>query len=317
MINLSDIEAAAATIRDSVHRTPVFSSTQIGKRVGTDLWLKAELLQKTGSFKARGALNRLRNTPQADLDKGLVTISAGNHAQALAWAASQVGAKATVVMPANASRTKAAAARGYGAEVVLHGDMEGAFAKMRELEDSGKTLIHPFNDPLVIAGQGTSGLELIEDHPELDLVVVPIGGGGLISGVSTAVKGLSPSTRVIGVEPLGAPSMTAAWAAGGPVDVTLDTIADGLAAPFAGDNTFAITRERVDEIVLVTEEELKSGMAALYSFAKLFAEPAGAAGIAALLAGKIEVGRHTGVIISGGNFEVSQLAGLGLGDHWA
>ena len=205
LTTFEQIEAARQTIAGRAHLTPIFSSEQLGRRIGARLLLKAECLQKTGSFKPRGVLNRLRALSAAEAARGLITVSAGNHAQALAWGARQIGAACTVVMPAQAARSKTEAARSYGAEVVLHGAMAETFARMEELRaERNLTLIHPFEDPLIVAGQGTLGLEIVEQVPDVTKVVVPIGGGGLISGVSLAVKRLRPSARVYGVEPSGA-----------------------------------------------------------------------------------------------------------------
>jgi threonine dehydratase len=315
VIALEDVHAARETLGGDLHRTPILRSSRLGERLGVDLRLKAELFQKTGSFKPRGALNRLRNTPAADLERGLITVSAGNHAQGLAWAAGRLGAPCVVVMPEGASASKIEAARGYGAEVLIGGPMTQVFERMQEIrEERGLTLIHPFDDPLVIAGQGTVGLEIAEQVPEVDLVVVPVGGGGLISGIATAVKALRPEVRVVGVEPEGAAALRAAWDAGHVVHLSdLSTFADGLAAPMAGELTLEITREWVDDLVVVTEEEIFAGLEAVMTQTKLYAEGAGAASTAALLAEKVGVrpGEVVVSVVSGGNLDFDRLRGLG------
>ncbi len=232
MIGIDDIRAARETIGDRLHRTPVFTSASLGERVV----LKAELFQRTGSFKPRGVLNKLASLSPEEKARGVIGISAGNHAQALAYCSSLEQIDCLVVMWQGASEQKIAATRRYGAEVDLAATgPRDAFDRLAELLiETGRTLVHPFDDPLVIAGQGTVGLELMEDVPELELVVVPVGGGGLVSGIATAVKALSPSTRVIAVEPEGADSLRQGIEAGRQVRIDPDTVADGLAAPFAG-----------------------------------------------------------------------------------
>jgi threonine dehydratase len=311
LVEFPQVIAAQQAMAGAVHRTPIFSATQFGETLGLSLWLKAELFQKTGSFKPRGALNRLRNTPREDLDRGLISASAGNHAQGLAWAARQVGAACTVVMPAQASPTKAAATRGYGAEVILEGSMEQVFDIMRRIqEDRGHVFVHPFDDPLVIAGQGTIGLEIVEQVPEVEVIVCPLGGGGLISGIALAAKSLRPEVLVYGVEPNGAAAMRRSWDEGRPVRLdSLDTIADGLASPMAGEVTYPMTRRYVDDVIVLSDEEILDGLTALLNYAKLYAEPAGAAATAALLAGKVPLRRGQTVVsvVSGGNFDLDRL----------
>jgi threonine dehydratase len=315
MVTLADVQAAREAVARAVRQTPVFTSSLLSERLGVRLIWKAELFQKTGSFKPRGALNRLRNTPRADLDRGIITVSAGNHAQGLAWAAREVGAACTVVMPATAARSKIAATEGYGATVVLaEGGVNAAFEKMEELRsERGLLLVHPFDDPLIIAGQGTVGLEILEQVPEVDVIVCPIGGGGLIAGVALTAKSLKPSVKVYGVEPEGASAMRQSWDRGEAVRLeSVNTIADGLAAPMAGNLNFAITREYLDDVLLVSDAEIVEGMRALLTFGKLYAEPAGAAATAALLAGKIPVtaGQTVVAIVSGGNVDVERLCAL-------
>ena len=294
---LDDVLAAREAIGGRLHRTPTFSSATLGERV----FLKAELFQKTGSFKPRGVLTNLAALTPEQRERGVIGISAGNHAQALAWGAAAEGIDALLVMWQGASTAKIEATRGYGAEVDLEaGNPTEAFERLAELQErTGRTLVHPFDHPLTIAGQGTVGLEIVEDVPDASTIVVPVGGGGLISGIAVAAQG----RRVIGVEPELSPAMHEALAAGKPVDVLPQSIADGLAAPFAGEHGLAICRELVEQIVLVSEDELKDAMRLLYTRAKLAVEPAGAAAVAALIAGKIPLEpRETAVaVVSGGN----------------
>jgi len=291
------------------------SATRLGDRVGVRLLLKCENFQKTGSFKARGAFNYLSQLGSAERERGVVTFSAGNHAQSLAWAARATGVHATVVMPAAASPLKAAASRDYGAEVVLFGanGME-ALAKARELErERGLVFAHPFDAEPVMAGQGTVALELLEQAPDLDAVVVPVGGGGLIAGILVAIKESNPKIRVYGVEPTGAAGMRRSLDAGHPV--TLDvvkTVADGLAAPMAGDLTFEIVKRYADDVVVIGDDAIVAALRDLLTSAKLLAEPAGAAATAAVLTRAVPLrqGERVAAIVSGGNIDAARLATL-------
>jgi threonine dehydratase len=298
-----------------VHLTPLLSSRTLGEHVGAPVVLKAELLQKTGSFKPRGAFTRLDALSQEERRRGVISISAGNHAQALAYACAREGIDCLVVMWEGASPLKLAAARGYGAEVDLEAaGPDAAFERLAELiESTGRTLVHPFDDPYVMAGQGTVGLEILEDAPEAEVVVVPVGGGGLVSGVAAAVKGRRPAARVVAVEPEGSAVLNRSLAAGEPVRLEGgSSVADGLVCPIAGQRCFAVARELVDESVTVAEEEIREGMRFLYARAKLAAEPSGAAATAALLAGKIDVGGAGGVavVVSGGNVAAEMASGI-------
>lgn len=297
----ADVLAARETIAGRVHRTPTFTSTTLGERIGARVFLKAELFQKTGSFKPRGVLNKLASLTAEEKARGVVTWSAGNHAQAVAWAAAREGIDCLVVMSAGANPAKVAATRGYGATVDQEAQEHAAAYErlLAIIEDTGRTYVPPFDDPYVIAGQGTVGLEIAEDVPGADLIVCPIGGGGLIAGIATAVD-----TRIVGVEPERSAAFTAGLAAGKSVQIPLEpTTADGLAPPFAGELNLAIGRDRVEEVVLVTEAEIAAGMRFLYGRAKLACEPSGAAATAALLAGKIAVepGSTVVAVVSGGN----------------
>jgi threonine dehydratase len=304
-LTLDDVLAARETILGRVHRTPTFSSATLSELTGANVFLKAELFQRTGSFKPRGVLNKLASLSPEERARGVIGISAGNHAQALAWGAREERLSSLVVMWADANPAKIAAAQGYGAEIDLTaaGPSE-AFDRLSELvEATGRTLVHPFDDPLVMAGQGTVGLELLEDVPLADVVVVPVGGGGLISGIATAVKGLRPNVRVVAVEPELSPALHEGLKAGASVPVHPRSIADGLGAPFAGENAIAVCSTLGVETVLVTEEEIEDSFRFLYRRAKLACEPAGAATTGALLAGKIafEPGQTVAAVVSGGN----------------
>ncbi|HEX8943098.1 MAG TPA: threonine/serine dehydratase [Gemmatimonadaceae bacterium] len=315
MLDLSMIRGARERIAGRLHVTPTMSSRRIGDAVGVRLFLKCENLQKTGSFKPRGALNKLSQLDDAARARGVVTVSAGNHAQALAWAARSVGVKATVVMPTVASPAKVAASRGYGAEVALHGASGiEAFKYAHELErDRRLTFVHPFDDELICAGAGTAGLELVEQLPDVDVVVIGIGGGGLISGMVVAIKEMNPKVRVYGVEPTGASSMRQSLDAGHAVHLqSVNTIADGLAAPMAGEINYEIVRRYVDDVVLIDDDVIARGVRELLSSAKLLAEPAGAAATAAVMTRAIPLrdGERVAAVVSGGNIDLQKLAAM-------
>src|SRR4051794_8305632 len=278
-VTLDDVARAREAIGARLHRTPVFSSATLSERTGADVALKAELFQRTGSFKPRGVLTNLAALSDDERRAGVVGISAGNHAAALAYGAGQAGIDCLVVMWQGASQAKIAATRGYGAEVDLSAaGPSQAFDRLHEvIAETGRTLVHPFDGPRTMAGQGTVGLEIVEDVPDVSVVVVPIGGGGLIGGVATAVRGLRPDARVIGVEPVISTAMHSALAAGEPVPVEPRSVADGLNAPFAGTACLAVARELVEEVVLVEENEIRDAFRFLYERAKLACEPAGAA----------------------------------------
>ena len=286
-----DVERARLTIGDRVHRTPMLSSTTIGAR------LKAELFQRTGSFKVRGALNKMSSLTPEEKAKGVIAISAGNHAQAVAFAAAQENVDALVVMWRGASEQKIAATRGYGAHVDLETDNPtDAFERLHELiAETGRTLVHPFDDPVVIAGAGTVGLEVEEDAPEADAVIIGVGGGGLISGIQTAV---GANRRVVAVEPELSTALHTGLEHGEPTPVTPTSIADGLSAPFAGRLALEICKDL--ERVLVTEDEIEHAFRVLYQRAKLAVEPAAAVAAAAWLAGKVQA-ENPVLIVSGGN----------------
>jgi threonine dehydratase len=309
LLGLEDIQRAQARIGGRVRFTPVMSSATIGAELGVRLVLKAELFQKTGSFKPRGVFNKLLSMDPADRSRGLVSLSAGNHAAALAYGAAAAGATATIVMPAGAMPSKVEATRRYGGEVVqTDGSLLDACLALQRERDL--TMVHPFDDLAVMAGQGTVGLELLEQVPDADMVVVPVGGGGLISGIAAAVKLQHSSVRVVGVEPEGADAMSQSLKQGAPAHLEkVDTIADGLAPPFAGEHTFRHVQQFVDEVVRVTDSEIIDAVQVLLQRCKLAAEPAGAASLAALLAGKISpaAGSTVVCVVSGGNIGLNVL----------
>jgi threonine dehydratase len=312
LIELSEIQSAAKWIRGSVHRTPILSASTLGDRAGVKLYLKCENFQKTGSFKPRGALNKVLSLSADERAKGIITVSAGNHAQAVAWAARQVGAPCAVVMPVDAPRSKLDAVRGYGAETILHDDRATLFDRLaKERETRGSTFIHPFDDPVVLAGAGTVGLEIVEDLPGVQAVVVPVGGGGLMCGVACAVKALAPETRVIAVELREGPGLKPALDAGKPVPVSrpANTLADGMTPPFVGAIPLEAARAFVDELITVSEAEIIAAMELLLTRAKLYVEGSGAAATAALLEGlvRIPAGTVTVAIVSGGNVDLDRL----------
>jgi threonine dehydratase len=301
-IGREDVERARELLAGRIHRTPTFSSAALG------VSLKAELFQKTGSFKVRGALNRVVALTPEERRQGVVTWSAGNHAQAVAWAAAQEGVDCLVQMWEGVSPPKVEATRGYGASVDLSPpDPSAAYDRaLAVAEEQRRVFVHPHSDPLVVAGHGTLALDLLEEVPGLETVVVGVGGGGLVSGIVTALAGRA---RVVAVEPERSPAFSAGLAAGRSVPVGTDTIADGLAPPFAGELPLELCRGRV-EIVLVSEDEIADGMRFLYARAKLACEPAGAAAAGAVLAGKVEAGRGVVVVVSGGNVEPKEAAAI-------
>ena len=300
-LSLDDVLAARAAIAGRLHRTPMFSSATLSKRIGAPVHLKGELFQRTGSFKPRGVLTKLASLSDEEKRGGVIGISAGNHAQALAYCAALEGIDALLVMWDGASPQKIEATRAYGATVDLEAGGPGqAFDRLHDLiEETGRPLVHPFDDPLTIAGQGTVGLEIVEDVPETTVVIVPVGGGGLVSGVAIGAEG----RRIVAVEPELSDALHQGLEAGESVRVDPRSMADGLSAPFAGEQPIRICRERDVETVLVSEDEITEGMRFLYGRAKLACEPAAAVGVAALLAGKIDVEPHdtVAVVVSGGN----------------
>jgi threonine dehydratase len=313
MVTLEDVRAALGRIRDRIYFSPCARSETLSRLTGTSAHLKLENLQMTGAYKERGALNKLLLLPPAERERGLITASAGNHAQAVAFHAGRLGVAATIVMPEATPIMKVANTRAHGARVVLQGaNYDEAYAEARRLEQVERlTFVHPFDDPDVIAGQGTLALEVLDQEPETDAVVVPIGGGGLVSGMAVAVKALRPTAKVIGVQTEVLPSMLQAVEAGKPVTIEpANTIADGIAVKRAGDLTLEHVKKYVDEIVTVSEEEIASAILYLLEREKTVVEGAGAVGVAALMQRKVRgLERKTVVaVISGGNIDVNLVA---------
>ena len=311
-VTLGSIQAARTRLRESIYLSPCQRSSELSDLTGLPLYLKLENLQRTGAFKERGALNKLLLLAPAERERGVITASAGNHAQGVAFHAAALGIRAQIVMPLATPQIKVAATRGFGADVVLHGANydEACEEALRRRDSEGRTFIHPFDDAEVIAGQGTIGLELLEQVPDLEAVVVPVGGGGLIGGIACALKETNPRIRVIGVEPEKLPSMLRAREAGRPVTISAEaTIADGIAVRRAGDLTLPLVNRYVDEIVTVDDEEIASAILLLLEQEKTLAEGAGAAALAAVVQSKTNLRhRRTVVLVCGGNIDVSLLA---------
>lgn len=297
-----------------LHRTPMWRSKMLSDLTEHDVFLKCELFQKTGSYKPRGMLWALKSLPEQERDKGVITFSAGNAAQGLAYAAAILKAKAVVIMPETASPTKARAAESYGAEVILHGTPTECLAHCRELAaERGYSMISSYDSLPLMQGHATLGLELVEDLPEADAIFVGVGGGGMLGGLCLAMDAMGNRARIIGVEPTGAPAMTESLQAGRAVNLdVVDTIADGLAAPGAGQTCYEIARHRVEDMVLVPDAEIAEAMFSLMRYCKLYAEPAGAAALAGLLKHRHRLPRKSTVIcvVSGGNLDFDRLGAL-------
>jgi threo-3-hydroxy-L-aspartate ammonia-lyase len=312
LITIDDVEAAAARLAGVAHRTPVFRSRTLDGLAGAKVHLKAESFQRGGAFKFRGAYNKIASLPAEVRARGVLAFSSGNHAQAVAIAASLLGSKATILMPEDAPQAKTDATRGYGAEVITY----DRFRESREelgaslALERGLELVRPYDDPLVMAGQGTTALELLDEVPDLDVIVTPVGGGGLLAGCATAAKARRPGIHAVGVEPAAADDTAQSLAAGSRVNIGVPrTIADGLQAPEPGVLTFEVNRELADEIATVDDAEILDAMAFLFDRMKLVVEPSGAVGVAALLAGRI-AGERIGVVLSGGNVGAARFAEL-------
>ena len=309
--SLEDIRAAAQALAGVAHETPLDLSSTFSAMAGMPVHLKLENLQKTGSFKLRGAYNKIHVLSQAEKARGVIAASAGNHAQGVAYAATHAQIRSVIVMPETAPLAKVSATKGYGAEVVLAGtSYDEAFAKAKEMEaKDGLTFVHAFNDPSVMAGQGTIGLEILKALPEVQAVVVPIGGGGLIAGVATAIKEMAPQVKVYGVQAEGADAMARSKASGVLTQTSeAVTIADGIAVKSPGDLTFAVVQKYVDDILTIDDEAIASAILMLLERAKLMVEGSGAIGLAALLNGKIPVAGPVACVISGGNIDVNFIA---------
>ena len=310
-----DFERARENVAPHIHHTPLLTSRSLSEATGFDVRLKAEVFQRGGSYKVRGPLNVIAHLSEEERARGIICSSAGNHSQGVAIAAAQYGIPAVVLMAQNATRSKIAATEGYGAEVILHGSIwDEANEKALEVaEERGLTYVHPFDDPRLIAGQGTLGLEVLEDWPEVELAVIPIGGGGLISGNSMSLRSSNPEIRVIGVESSGAPGMKRSVESGAVVTLDeVDCIIDGLRVKRVGTNTASVVSRFVEEIVTVSDEQSFDALLWLMTRAKLVTEGAAAATVAALLDGQIDAAPGTKVVcvLSGGNLDVEQLRGL-------
>jgi len=311
-VTLSEIQAAMGRIRDSIYLSPCARSEDFSQLTGNSVYLKLDNLQRTGAFKERGALNKLLTLTEVERSRGVIAASAGNHAQGLAYHAGRHGIRAQICMPLTTPLIKVSATKGYGAEVVLHGANydEACEEAVRHSEQFGMTFVHPFDDEVVIAGQGTMGLEILQQVPDIEAVVAPIGGGGLIAGVACAIKETNPRVRVIGVQPARLPSMKVAIAEGHPVTLSpAPTIADGIAVRRAGEKTLPLIQKYVDDIVTVDEEEIANAILLLLEREKTLAEGAGAAAIAALINHKTALsGKKVAALVCGGNIDVSLLS---------
>ena len=320
-VNLEDVKKAEEVLKSIVKETPLQESKELSAKLGANVYYKCENLQKTGSFKIRGACNKISNLTDEEKAKGVIASSAGNHAQGVALGAKMTGIKATIVMPETAPLAKVTATKSYGAEVVLNGAVyDDAYAKAVEIQkETGATFLHPFDDEYVIAGQGTIGLEIFKQLNEnVDTILCPIGGGGIIAGIAVAAKGLNPNVKIIGVQTSNIPSMKVSKE-NGKVTTAFNgaTIADGIAVKTPGNTTFEIINELVDEVITVSEEEIAQGMLFLMEHQKVVAEGAGAVTTAALLSGKYKPQKDENVVcvISGGNVDVNTLyrvIGVGL-----
>jgi threonine dehydratase len=311
----ADFEQARARMGDFVYHTPVLTSRLLSERTGFDVRLKAELFQRGGSYKIRGPMNKFAQLTDEQKRRGVICSSAGNHAQGVALAAARHGIKAVVVMAENATPSKIAATRAYGAEVVLHGTIwDEANDRAKELvAEKGYTYIHPFDDEQLIVGQGTVGLEIFQDWPDVEMAIVPIGGGGLISGVATALKACNPAIRVVGVESSGAPGMTRSVREGGLVTLdTVDCIIDGLRVKRVGTLNYAIVTQYVDDLVTLPDEQIFEAVVWIMSHLKVVPEGAAAAPVGALLQGLVKAPPKTKIVcvLSGGNVNLDQLKGL-------
>ena len=310
LLSLATVQEARHRIHGRISKTPLVSSATLSARLGAQVYLKLELFQKTGSFKVRGAFNKALSIPAAERGRGLVAVSGGNHAQAVAYVATQLGLPSIILMPEKTPRNYIDATRGYGAEVVLVENATVAFEKIASYESQGWTSIHPFDDPLVMAGQGTVGLEIVEDLSEVTDVVVSIGGGGFIGGVATALKSLRPEARLWGVETEGADAMARALAAGHPVHLdAITSIARTLGAPEVSERTLDMTRKYVESVTVVADREAVAALRFLLERAKVLAEPAASCTLAAAerLRGRFTSNSRLVLVLCGGNVAVDDL----------
>ena len=313
IVGLSDIQKAAERIAGKVRHTPVLRGDKLDSLLGAEVYFKPENLQITGSFKIRGATNKILSLSEEDRAKGIIASSSGNHAQGVAYAAKMLGIKATLVLPENAPQSKIDGTKALGAEVILHGfDSIQRYKKLYEIQDEkGYTLVHSYNDPELIAGQGTSGLEIAQDMPDVDTVVVPLGGGGLLAGVAAALKESRPSVRIVAVEPAGIQRYAESRKAGHPVEVPMgETLADGLMITKTGEFNYPLIDKYVDEIVPASDEFIKKALLEIIFKGKLLVEPSAAVGLAAALEGtfKVKPGEKICFFLSGGNIDPDKLA---------
>ena len=313
IVGLSDIQKAAERIAGKVRHTPILRGDKLDSLLGAEVYFKPENLQITGSFKIRGATNKILSLSEEDRAKGIIASSSGNHAQGVAYAAKMLGIKATLVLPENAPQSKIDGTKALGAEVILHGfDSIQRYKKLYEIQDEkGYTLVHSYNDPELIAGQGTSGLEIAQDMPDVDTVVVPLGGGGLLAGVAAALKESRPSVRIVAVEPAGIQRYAESRKAGHPVEVPMgETLADGLMITKTGEFNYPLIDKYVDEIVPASDEFIKKALLEIIFKGKLLVEPSAAVGLAAALEGtfKVKPGEKICFFLSGGNIDPDKLA---------
>lgn len=313
-VTLKMIQEAKEGLKEIARKTDLSFSRTFSEISGMNVYLKPENRQKTGAFKVRGAFNKIANLTEEEKSKGVIASSAGNHAQGVALAASTYGIKATICMPETAPAAKVSATRGYGADIIQHGVVyDDCYAKAVEVQkETGATFVHPFNDPYVIAGQGTVGLEILEDLPNVDAIVVPIGGGGVISGIAVAAKSIKPEVKIIGVQAEVIASTKASFEAGHIVTVPgVKSLADGISVATPGALTFEIMKEYVDEVVTVSEEEIEDAIFMLAQRSKLVVEGAGATTIAAVMNKKINMpGKNIVTVLTGGNIDVAVLANI-------
>ena len=310
-VTLKDVEAAASRLADVVHKTPLERSNLFSQMTGYDVMLKLENMQRTGSFKVRGASNCIQTLSEEQKACGVIAASAGNHAQGVALGAKRAGIKSTIVMPEGAPLAKVEATKSYGAEVVLKGNVyDESFAEaLRIQSETGATFVHAFDNPAVIAGQGTIGLEILEQEPDIKAIVVPIGGGGLLAGIATAVKSVAPHVKVYGVQASGAPAMYLSKHAGKWVETPeAHTIADGIAVKSPGKLTFSLIQKYVDDIFVVKDDDIAATILLMIERAKVISEGAGATALAAMLHGNIPNSGKTAAVISGGNIDVNMVA---------
>ena len=309
MINITDIHKAYSNISINIHRTPISTSTYLSQKFNSKIFFKQELFQKTGSFKIRGVLNKLSSLSSDQLKKGIISLSSGNHAQAVAYGSKIYNISSTIVMPTYSTKSKIEATKGYGAKVIITD--EDLITVVNEIQkETNATLIHPFDDDHIIAGQGTLGLEITEDMPDIDHIFTAIGGGGLISGICIAMKAHNPKIKIIGIEPEGADGMRQSLEKRKPVTLdSINTIADGLSAPFIGKKNFEIVQKHIDQLITVSDKEIIETMWLIFERTKLFVEPSAAAGLAPILFDKykLPINSKAMFILCGGNIDKEKL----------